>query len=238
MSVGNIIIIGAMKCGTTSLHSILRQHPSIVAGEKKEMNYFKDHDADQYLEQFAVDPDQHRYTLEASPAYTKHHVFDAAQDYVIPSRIARLGSKAKLIYIMRNPIDRCESHIAHNIGHGRITRESFDIRHPILTSLYASQLDIYRKYFSSDQLLLLSIDDLENNPEHAMRSIGEFLDLGWEQLRVGKPRKVRTLQGELLSDAHKREIANAVCPDMRRLVDEYGFPGAKPWIASLERWMD
>ena len=76
MNVGNIITIGAMKCGTTSLHSILRQHPSIVAGEKKEMNYFKDHDADHYMEQFAVDPDVHRYTLGASPAYTKHHVFD------------------------------------------------------------------------------------------------------------------------------------------------------------------
>ena len=36
----NLLIIGAMKCGTTSLHNYLNLHPEIYMQQEKELDYF------------------------------------------------------------------------------------------------------------------------------------------------------------------------------------------------------
>jgi len=230
-----------MKSGTTSIHGILKRHPEIIEGSRKELNFFKNDCASEdkrskYLEQFDIVKGQHRYTLESSPDYTKHKNFDEKRDYDIPRRISQICKNVKLIYTMRDPITRCESHIAHNIEHGRVARDSFNLKHPIRTSLYASQLDIYKKYFRPDQIFLMSIDEFRKNPDPTLRSIERFCGLDKNSLRGLKPRKVRKVEGEILTDEQKREIATASYEDICRLIEEYNFSLAKEWLASLEKW--
>ena len=73
----NLIIIGAMKCGTTSLHNYLSLHPEIYMSEKKEINYFSKNDIylngiDWYETFFNTNL---KVVGESSQSYSKYHVW-------------------------------------------------------------------------------------------------------------------------------------------------------------------
>ena len=78
---GFVIIVGAMKAGTTSLFDYLKAHPAICPAMMKEPEYFTHYqhhgfrargiNIKQYSDLWQFDPSQHRYALEASTGYTK-----------------------------------------------------------------------------------------------------------------------------------------------------------------------
>ena len=72
----HLLIIGAMKAGTTSLFGWLAQHPAIAPSTKKETNFFSHGAAasggpEDYAQNWNWLPNQHRWAMEASPAYSK-----------------------------------------------------------------------------------------------------------------------------------------------------------------------
>src|SRR5438552_358541 len=104
------MIVGAMKCGTTSLFSYLKQHPRIAGCETKEPDFFSIHwsrGLDWY--QGLWRPVQAgEIALEASTSYTK------LPDH--PEVVERMLSTPwtfKLIYVVRDPLERIESHYNH-----------------------------------------------------------------------------------------------------------------------------
>lgn len=105
----NFIIIGAMKCGTTSLHFYLNQHPQIFMSQKKELNFFSrywDFGVDWYSSKF---PNKENMICgEASPSYSKFQVWPN-----VPQRIHAIIPHAKIIYLVRNPIERIRSQYVH-----------------------------------------------------------------------------------------------------------------------------
>ena len=109
----NLLIIGAAKCGTTSLHAYLDQHPDVFMARpgpdsrgEKEMRFFWRDDwyerLDWYQEQF--DP-RARVRGEATPSYA-HYPY--LRD--VPRRIHSLVPDARFIYIVRDPIERIVAH--------------------------------------------------------------------------------------------------------------------------------
>jgi hypothetical protein len=107
------LIIGAMKCGTSSLFNYLAQHPEIAESRPKEIGFFDNDDhwargRDWYEAAWRWDPAQHRVALEASTGYTKVPTMPNAA-----ARIATYPAKFQFLYIMRNPLDRYESHYSH-----------------------------------------------------------------------------------------------------------------------------
>jgi len=109
----DFIIIGAAKCGTTSLYHYLRRHPDVFMPEIKELDYFDPthpqgiHDRDQYLAAFAGSEGR-RIAGEASPAYLSSEV---------SAGIIRetLGDGVKLVAVLRNPVDMMYSSWAHSV---------------------------------------------------------------------------------------------------------------------------
>lgn len=115
----DIIIIGAMKGGTTSLYHYLASHPDVVASRDKETDFFRSRKhfskgIEWYRQQFRG---AGTHALEASPNYTKRHKFRG-----VPRRMHSVLPEAKLVYVLRDPVERIISHYMHNRHHGRETR--------------------------------------------------------------------------------------------------------------------
>ncbi|MGH8165905.1 MAG: sulfotransferase family protein, partial [Woeseiaceae bacterium] len=177
----NFIVIGAMKAGTTTLFELLAQHPALCRtwaqtpgfSFTKEINYFrylyrKSNTPLHYDWRFPFDPAQHDWTLEASPNYAK---WPGSQG--VPRRIASLGGETKLAYILREPVDRIESHLAHKLRGGK----NRHLRQCIRTSRYAMQLDKFTAHFARDDILLLDFEQLRRDPSVILAQVCDFLGI-------------------------------------------------------------
>ena len=177
----NFLVIGAMKAGTTSLYHYLRGHPRIFMPPVKELDYFarepgSGHGIDWYRRQFAPAPAGSIAIGEASTLYTKHPRFPG-----VPERIAAQIPDARLIYLVRDPIERIRSHYQHQVALGaeRAPLAEAVFRDPIYldTSRYAMQIDRYLEVFSPEQLLVVISERLRGDREVAVREIFAFLGL-------------------------------------------------------------
>lgn len=176
----NFLIIGSMKSATTSLWSYLRQHPDVFLPEEKEPDFFIEDRAwgrglDWYESLFAGAEDI-AARGEASVNYTKAHVPSFRG---VPERIATVLPDAKLIYIMRHPLERMISHYLHMraTGQEKLPAERALVEHPAYfqTSRYAWQLEGYLERFPSDRLLLLTSESLRDHREATLARIHMFL---------------------------------------------------------------
>ncbi|MCH6257177.1 sulfotransferase domain-containing protein [Puniceicoccaceae bacterium K14] len=171
----HLMIIGAMKCGTTSLYHYLESHPEICGAKTKEPEYFSGFNADipkpgKYEDLFDFDPSAHKYAMEGSTGYTKYPSSNALD---VPKRIHEYGIRPKLIYIVRNPFDRVVSHYNANLKWKKeVTRQHF-----IETSKYCQQLELFRQYFPREDLLLLDFNELKKDPRIVLRKAYKFLGL-------------------------------------------------------------
>lgn len=227
------IVVGAMKAGTTTLFNLLAQHPAIcrtwveVPGISftKEINYFrklyrKNHKPWHYDWRFPFNRAEHAWTLDVSPGYAK---WPGSKG--VARRIAALPGDVRLAYILRDPVDRIESHLAHTL---KSSGELKSLNHCIRTSRYALHLDKFTSHLPRENILLLNFDELSRNPDAVMSQVCNFLSI---QPFTGHTvaHNVRSVDFRL--DAVQRaEMAAAVRPDMRRLVDQYGFKPAQRWL--------
>lgn len=186
------LIIGAMKSGTTSLFELLSQHPEIAGCGKKEPSYFEKESAphegwEEYVGLWSWDPDHHRVALEASVSYAKSPWVRG-----VPGRIAaKPEARFRFLYMMRNPLRRIESQVRHSLyeGWGKTLDEG--MTDDLLDfSRYAMQIDEYVKLFPRNSLLLLTLEELQANPDAVLRRACEFLGVspGWEFVGQAKPR--------------------------------------------------
>lgn len=171
------MIIGAMKCGTSSLYAYLKGHPQICPSDVKEPEFFSQNQKHgvsvaAYSELFHFDASVHRYTLEASTGYTKY-----PEEPNVPQRIRDYGLQPKLIYIIRNPFDRIESHFSYMVQRDPSWKLDVDSDHLIHTSSYFLQLERFRSHFPLEDMLVLDFDDLRQDPADLLRRVYEFLDL-------------------------------------------------------------
>ncbi len=175
------IIIGAMKSGTTSLFEHLARHPEVCRCGEKEPGFFSDSDrfqagraAYEALWEGWQPENGHRIALEASTNYTKQPTFpDCA------ARIAEAEIGAKFIYMMRDPIERIESHLTHAVSQGWLPKPTGNAidDHLIAVSRYAMQIDPYIERFGTERVLLLTFEDFTDRPGAVFRRVCEFLEL-------------------------------------------------------------
>ena len=102
----DFVIIGGKKCGTTFLYNLLTRHPYVDAAAQKELEYFNDHFDEgtdwyrQYFPQRRWKSGRRIITGEATPYL--HHLY-------VPERMAEVIPQARLIVLLRNPVDRAYS---------------------------------------------------------------------------------------------------------------------------------
>lgn len=173
----NYLIVGAPKCGTSSLARWLEEHPDVYMVPEKELHFFTaywDQGAEWYERCFA--PTGERAVGEASPTYLANHVAH--------ERMAQLVPGAKLIAMLRNPVDRAYSHYWHWHDRKGEKRSFEEVIEPELggedgiylaPGRYAEHLEALRQHFADEQLQLVIFDDLAANPVEVFQSTCRFL---------------------------------------------------------------
>lgn len=180
------VIIGAIKCGTTSLFQYLAEHPEIAACTQKEPKFFNNQFSkgfDYYQDLWEWNPSVHKIALEATPGYTRFTTRNPrnAAENIAQLMDSRDDLSFKFIYILRDPIERIESHYNHaqqmfsrtkikTIDEG-IDEELIEI------SRYAEQLAEYTKRFPKENILLLNFEDLKSDPLSVLKETCTFLDV-------------------------------------------------------------
>lgn len=178
----NFLVIGGMKCGTTSLHNYLNQHPEIFMSKNKEPNYFcedRDYKTTKWYKDLFLASKEYSFYGESSIGYSKCHQFSN-----VPNRIKAVDPNMKLIYVVRNPIDRMVSEYRHlkwrdEIPVGTDINEYFQNfkNIAIQTSNYYEQIKPYLKCFKLEQILFLHFEEFKNYPYITLKKITNFLDL-------------------------------------------------------------
>lgn len=180
MPLPSLIVIGAHKCGTTSMHDYLDQHPEISMSRIKELNFFVDcmnwkYGLDWYESQF----EENKIIGESSVMYSRH-----PRGGGMARRIHETLPDAKLIYMVRDPIDRIASHYVEIVDELREMRTFDEVVSTIGnedeylgTSLYFYQLSQYLKYFDRDRILVLFLEELKSEPQLTMRRAFQFLEV-------------------------------------------------------------
>ncbi len=173
----NLIVIGGLKCGTTSLHHYLNLHPEITMSRPKELNFFvSELNWGLGPEWYASHFDRSAAVRgESSPHYTNLPRFEG-----VAERMRELlGAEAQIVYMVRDPIERMLSHYSHNVGGGYESRPiDTALADPesayVARSRYAMQLRPYLNSFERDRVLIVANEDLAGEREATVRSVFEF----------------------------------------------------------------
>ncbi len=177
----NLIMIGAAKCGTTSMHEYLATHPDVFMASLKELRFFSDPDHREWLGHYMAQfHDSSKIVGESSTMYTRSPALPR-----VAERMADLVPDARLIYMVRDPVERALASYQEERFQGldmRSPDEAFedldDPYNPYLSaSRYAEQLTPFLERYSRDQILVLSLTDLRDDPQKTMRRAFEFLSV-------------------------------------------------------------
>jgi hypothetical protein len=180
----NLVVIGAPKAGTTSLHLYLDQHPAIHMARPrnplapKEMKFFWRDDwetrLDWYESHFEV---SEPIRGDVTPAYAAY-----AFKPDVPRRIHSVIPDARLIYLVRDPIARISSHYVQMRSDSDWTPFEAYMRtldrpdNPLVCpSRYATQVEEYLRYFDRSQLLVIDQHDLKTNRRRTLSDVFRFL---------------------------------------------------------------
>ena len=173
----NLIVIGGLKCGTTSLHHYLNLHPEIGMSRPKELNFFVEElnwelGTDWYRGHF---PASARVRGETSPHYTNRPRFEGVAERMREV----LAEDARFIYMVRHPVERLLSHYLHNVSGGY---ESRDLSEAVADEqsayvqrgLYAFQLEPYIEAFGLERVLVITREELGRERDATVRKAFEF----------------------------------------------------------------
>ncbi len=172
------MLIGGMKCGSTTLHRQLANHPEIAASRPKEPQYLAMPAAWRkgrrwYESCFSFDGARHAYALDGSAAYSNTFRYPD-----VPGRMRELGGRVKILYVLRDPIARARSHILHDAA----TPWGGDGRGPdgpgyVQASDYAAHLEAYTAHFDRRDIHVLTLDELAARPEVTLAAACQFLGI-------------------------------------------------------------
>jgi len=248
----DFLIIGGQRCGTSSLYYYLIEHPGISSAFTKEPHYFDEHFAKGtgwYRTQFSTTLHKeyvkkvlrHDFlTGEGTPYYILHpHA---------PRRASEIVPHAKLIALLRNPVDRAYSQYwiekaanfetlsfedAINCEQERLAGElermleeenyySYNYRHYsyLKRGIYVDQLENWMSYFPREQLLILRSEDLYNDPQAVLKQTLEFLAAKSGELN----KEYQNYRRPSKKGYRKKEVPPKMDPEIRKRLVEYFEP--------------
>ncbi|HLF41350.1 MAG TPA: sulfotransferase domain-containing protein [Acidimicrobiia bacterium] len=252
-----VLIIGAQRCGTTSLYRYLSEHPQFAPATlgTKGVHFFDnryDRGLGWYRAHFPTTITRRRFravhgadmiTGEGSPYYLFHpHV---------PYRIAEDLPEAKLIVMLRDPVERAYSQWQHELSRGfehldrfedavdaeagrlagEVPRMNADPGYRssahqhwsyLARGRYADQLEVYRELFPPAQLLVIKAEDFFSDPESEYLRVERFLGLAEHHLAAYE--KHNGHKRAPMDPATRARLVEHFADSNRRLVEMLG-PG-------------
>ena len=178
----DFIVIGAAKCGTTSLCDLLGSHPEIFFSNPKEPRYFSN------TERFGTAEFRDWYESLFAEVNNEKRVGEGTTTYTHPEIAATVAGRireaiphCRLIFMARHPIRRLESdwRMRHFEGWapGDINEAVRDNPSLITHSLYHKNLEAYRRLFPKQQLKVVLLEDLSADPADVLRDCLGYLDV-------------------------------------------------------------
>ena len=117
----DFVVIGAMKSGTSSLHEYLDSLPDVCMSRPKEPAYFVPERfawrSEEWYSGFFTAKPLARHRGEVSPHYSIRHVYPG-----VVERMHAVMPDARIVYLVRDPIERIRSEWMHHVARGRINR--------------------------------------------------------------------------------------------------------------------
>jgi hypothetical protein len=229
----DFVVIGTQKGGTSFFYSLLTEHPLVRRAAAKELHFFDNKFAEGvgwYRRCFSEGErvDGHRtITGEASPSY----LFDPR----VPERMARTVPEARLIALLRNPVDRAYSHYQMEMGRGKegrsfeeATQEEMtsaegegnpvDVRYAYLKrGLYAEQLERFSFFANRDRLLVVKSENLFTRRLEVLERVLKFLRLPPFESTLALPSGRATY--EPMDPLTRRRLEGFFAPHNERLYD-------------------
>ena len=180
----DFMLIGAMKCGTSTLAQILKSHPDIGFCKIKEPHFFSKTEnwrdnIDKYHDLFNFK--EGKIFGEASTTYTQYPTFNLE----IWNDIFNYNPQMKFIYLVRNPVDRAISHYMHIYERGYTNNsieETLRNLHILKPGLYFTQIKPFIDEFGNERVLIIDFDDLINDREALLKKISNFLEIEFNKL--------------------------------------------------------
>jgi hypothetical protein len=234
-----------MKGGTTILYGYICTHPRVAPSLQKEVHYFSMYptrDIEWYKEQFPARPDD-VFAVDASPTY-----FDIATMPTIPAYIKREVPHARVILIVRDPVERAISHFQHI--RTIVSKEAFSdidvneffsrplercytlgdptdwqFRHVLGFSLYDEKFDNYVRVFGRENILVITNEALRTEPQATMRRVFEHCGLEWAPSAMFGVQDYMSGSETLVIDRKVRERLEALFyPSYERFRRRAGLP--------------
>jgi hypothetical protein len=240
----NFLIIGAARSGTSTLYTYMQSHPDIYLRPEKRPEphfFFKD---SEYAKGMRY------YETTWFPIETKcHAVGEASTSYIfgpkVPERIARDLPDARLIAVLRNPIERAHSNYWHSVKSGLETLdfasavEREDQRTQALNDtalaelkpfsylargFYHAQISKFLTVIPHGRLAIHIFDDLCRDPRGQLEEIYRFIgvDPGILPARLDLKENRSVPDGARLDAAMRRRLANIYADDVTRLGELLG----------------
>jgi len=183
------MLIGAARCGTSSMFLNLIQHPDILKPSYKEPHYF-----DNWLK-----CGEKWYTNHFPARRHGQLTFDATPNYLFECSVPQLVSEfeqkhalnLRFIVMLRNPIDRTWSHYCHCKhrvrAHHLEIRMSQNRRQPFVAkSIYIDQINRWRKHFDQSRFLFIRSEDFFRDPRGVCKAV--FRWLGVKEIVLSRPK--------------------------------------------------
>lgn len=180
-TVPDFFYAGTAKCGTTSIYEALKEHPQVFMPDRKLLDYFSDRydeDREWYLSHFE-DAHPHQVVGEASPYI---HQADVAA-----KRMHAHAPEAKLVFSVRDPVDRAYSEFRHDRQRGRwedIWDKSFAevLETPrgafyLEKGQYIEPLETFLEYYDREDVHLIVFEEFADAFHEAMSDVFRFLDV-------------------------------------------------------------
>jgi len=186
----NTFIVGAPKAGTTSLHHYLSQHDEACMSTIKEPNRFSSKEVSSlFYNALCVDDNEAYQNLFSEK---KSIMGEASVSYLfydkVPSRIKAYNPDAKIIIMLRNPVERAFSHYLMDcrLGFCSLTLEEI-LANPqkhtayfqqyLEVGKYYSQVQRYLTTFGDKQVKIILYEDFKNNTQNEMSRLFAFLNI-------------------------------------------------------------
>jgi hypothetical protein len=232
----DVLVIGTIKGGTSALYHYLRHHPQVAASREKELNFF--------LEPGILPPDPRGFDrggwnlgvgwyrrwfqsdrpicCEASPNYSL-----GTHAERVAERIATVVPRARLVYLVRNPLDRLRSHYLMTLkrpGSEPLSFSDYLTRSDaIATSCYGAVVESYLRHVSRDRILVLESAALDVHRRESLSAIFRFMGVAadfWcsefeRRVYVGSRRPCVSLLGARFRDsAAMRALRGRLSPSL------------------------
>jgi hypothetical protein len=199
----DFFIVGAPKCGTTSMYEWLRQHPDVFMPDEKEPKYFaqdlyKKAKKNQSSHLFPVTSKEDYLDLFAD-AKDAQSIGEASTYYLYsetaPQAIKEFNPDAKIIIMLRDPVEQIISSYNFSVQKGHESANSLEEALQLETkrrenppakrfpksylyqekASFSDHIDRFRNHFPDEQIKVMLLDDLKDNPEETYHTVLNFL---------------------------------------------------------------